>query len=592
MSLNIKRMAWLAPLLLALTILPADAQKRKTGKTARTEVRKAAVADTVSAENKRLADGVFMEAMMQRHKDNKTATFDLLRRCTELNPQAAEAYFYLAQYYNVLKDKNKALECVKRAASLRPDNQIYLETLAQTYVSNGLYDEAIDVMEDIMTREKSRDDVLSMLVQLYMQKNDYDKAIATLERIETIEGKSERLSYAKSSIFTQKGDHKAAVEEMKRLAEQYPNDLNYRGMYGDMLLINGEKEKAMDVFNSILREEPGNKHTLASLRLYHKENRDSTAADSITRILLTDKETETAMRIDIMRQEITESEQNGGDSTKILRLFDMMEAIPQENADVSELHAAYMNLKKMPQDSISRVLHHILTIEPDNAAARLQLVGYAWSREDGQAVIDLCQAARQYNPEEMAFYYYQGMAYYIKDDYDNALNTFRNGIDVITDKSDPAIVSDFYSLMGDLLYKKDRKDEAYAAYDSCLQWKDNNISCLNNYAYYLSLDERELEKAERMSYRTIKAEPENANYLDTYAWILFLQGRTAEAKIYIEQALKHDEDASAVILEHAGDINAVSGDTETALELWNKAAEKDPGNKKLKRKIKQKKYLK
>lgn len=592
MSLNIKRMAWLAPLLLALTILPADAQKRKTGKTARTEVRKAAVADTVSAENKRLADGVFMEAMMQRHKDNKTATFDLLRRCTELNPQAAEAYFYLAQYYNVLKDKNKALECVKRAASLRPDNHIYLETLAQTYVSNGLYDEAIDVMEDIMTREKSRDDVLSMLVQLYMQKNDYDKAIATLERIETIEGKSERLSYAKSSIFTQKGDHKAAVEEMKRLAEQYPNDLNYRGMYGDMLLINGEKEKAMDVFNSILREEPGNKHTLASLRLYHKENRDSTAADSITRILLTDKETETAMRIDIMRQEITESEQNGGDSTKILRLFDMMEAIPQENADVSELHAAYMNLKKMPQDSISRVLHHILTIEPDNAAARLQLVGYAWSREDGQAVIDLCQAARQYNPEEMAFYYYQGMAYYIKDDYDNALNTFRNGIDVITDKSDPAIVSDFYSLMGDLLYKKDRKDEAYAAYDSCLQWKDNNISCLNNYAYYLSLDERELEKAERMSYRTIKAEPENANYLDTYAWILFLQGRTAEAKIYMEQALKHDEDASAVILEHAGDINAVSGDTETALELWNKAAEKDPGNKKLKRKIKQKKYLK
>lgn len=592
MSLNIKRMAWLAPLLLALTILPADAQKRKTGKTARTEVRKAAVADTVSAENKRLADGVFMEAMMQRHKDNKTATFDLLRRCTELNPQAAEAYFYLAQYYNVLKDKNKALECVKRAASLRPDNHIYLETLAQTYVSNGLYDEAIDVMEDIMTREKSRDDVLSMLVQLYMQKNDYDKAIATLERIETIEGKSERLSYAKSSIFTQKGDHKAAVEEMKRLAEQYPNDLNYRGMYGDMLLINGEKEKAMDVFNSILREEPGNKHTLASLRLYHKENRDSTAADSITRILLTDKETETAVRIDIMRQEITENEQNGGDSTKILRLFDMMEAVPQENADVSELHAAYMNLKKMPQDSISRVLHHILTIEPDNAAARLQLVGYAWSREDGQAVIDLCQAARQYNPEEMAFYYYQGMAYYIKDDYDNALNTFRNGIDVITDKSDPAIVSDFYSLMGDLLYKKDRKDEAYAAYDSCLQWKDNNISCLNNYAYYLSLDEREMEKAERMSYRTIKAEPENANYLDTYAWILFLQGRTAEAKIYIEQALKHDEDASAVILEHAGDINAVNGDTETALELWNKAAEKDPGNKKLKRKIKQKKYMK
>ncbi len=582
----------LAALMLLLTAMPASAQGRKALKTARKAKKTAVAADTVSTERRRLADGVFMEAMVQRHKGNKTATFDLLRRCTELNPQAAEAYFFLAQYYNELKDKDKALENIKRAAALRPDNHTYIETLAQAYVSSGRYDEAIDVMEDIVTREKSRDDVLSMLAQLYMQKAEYDKAIATLDRLETIEGKSERLSYAKSSIYTQKGDKKAAVEEMKRLAEQYPNDLNYRGMYGDFLLLNGEKEKALEVFNSILKEEPNNKHTLASLRLYHKENRNTDAADSITRILLTDKDTDSATRIDIMRQEITENEQNGGDSTRILNLFNMIEAVPQDNADVSELHAAYMNLKKMPQDSISRVLRHILTVEPDNAAARLQLVSYAWSREDRKTVIDLCGAARQYNPDEMAFYYYQGMAYYIDDDYDNALSAFQNGIDVITEKSEPAIVSDFYSVMGELLYKKGRKEEAYAAYDSCLQWKDDNIGCLNNYAYYLSMDGRELEKAERMSYRTIEADPENANNLDTYAWILFLQGRTAEAKIYIDQALKHDEDASAVILEHAGDIHAVSGDLEMALELWNKAVVKDPDNSKLKRKIKQKKYLK
>lgn len=586
------RLTCLAALLLLFTAMPATAKGRKAVKAARKAQKTAVAADTVSAERRRLADGVFMEAMVQRHKGNRTATFDMLRRCTELNPQAAEAYFFLAQYYNGLKDKDKALENIKRAADLRPDNHTYLETLAQAYVGSGRYDEAIDVMEGIVAREKSRDDVLSMLVQLYMQKDDYAKAIATLDRLETIEGKSERLSYAKSSIYTQKGDHKAAVEEMKRLADQYPNDLNYRGMYGDILLVNGEKEKALEVFGSILREEPDNRHALASLRLYHKENHDTASADSITRILLMDKDTDSATRIEIMRQEITENEQNGGDSTKILRLFDMMEAVPQENADVSELHAAYMNLKKMPQDSISRVLRHILTIEPDNAAARLQLVGYAWSREDRKTVIELCGAARQYNPDEMAFYYYQGMAYYIDDDYDSALSTFQNGIGVITDKSDPAIVSDFYSVMGELLYKKGRKEEAYAAYDSCLQWKDDNIGCLNNYAYYLSMDGRELEKAERMSYRTIEADPENANNLDTYAWILFLQGRTAEARVYIDQALKHDDDLSAVILEHAGDIHAVCGDMEKALELWNKAAVKDPENSKLKRKIKQKKYLK
>ena len=75
------------------------------------------------------------------------------------------------------------------------------------------------------------------------------------------------------------------------------------------------------------------------------------------------------------------------------------------------------------------------------------------------------------------------------------MEAFRNGINVINEQSSPAIVSDFYSVMGDLLFQKDRVAEAYAAYDSCLQWKPDNIGCLNNYAYYLSIKGGDLEKA-------------------------------------------------------------------------------------------------
>lgn len=95
-----------------------------------------------------------------------------------------------------------------------------------------------------------------------------------------------------------------------------------------------------------------------------------------------------------------------------------------------------------------------------------------------------------------------------------------------------------------------------------------------------------------MSYRTVKAEPKNATYLDTYAWILFMQGRYAEAKIYIDQAVQNDSDSSAVILEHAGDIHAKAGDIDGAVELWARAAAKDPANKLLARKIRQRKYIK
>ena len=158
----------------------------------------------------------------------------------------------------------------------------------------------------------------------------------------------------------------------------------------------------------------------------------------------------------------------------------------------------------------------------------------------------------------MLFYYYQGIAYYRRDSLDGALSAFQNGIGVITDNSDPAIVSDFYAVMGDILHQKGLAEAAFAAYDSCLVWKGDNFGCLNNYAYYLSERGERLTQAEEMSYKTIKAEPKNATYLDTYAWILFMEGRYSEAKIYIDQALQNLEESESndVIKEHAEKIKS------------------------------------
>ena len=104
-----------------------------------------------------------------------------------------------------------------------------------------------------------------------------------------------------------------------------------------------------------------------------------------------------------MRQVIADNEQSGGDSTRVLQLFHRMLNMPQSDAEIAILCAAYMSLKNMPNDSIRQPLEQVLQIAPDHAAARLQLVSYAWQAEDRDRVIALCQDARQYNPDEMAF---------------------------------------------------------------------------------------------------------------------------------------------------------------------------------------------
>jgi len=548
-------------------------------------------------EQHRKYDTFFLEAMLERQRGHHDAAFSLLTRCQEIDSTASEAYFFLAQYYSEMKQADKALSYFQKAAQRDTANTTYMEVLAQAYISKERYADAITVVEHLYETDKSRQDLLETLYRLHLQQHSFEKAIAVLDRMELIDGKSERLSLAKSGLYLQMNEHEAALKEVRDLSERYPYDLNYRTIYANTLMMaagdgeEGRREEAHRVLAEVLAEEPDNYRAQASLRTYYLAENDSLRADSLTRSILLNPVTALEDRVNLLRQEISKSENAGGDSTNVLRLFHEMLAQPHPEADIAEFCAAYMNLKKMPRDSIAAMLELVLTLAPDNASARLQLVQNAWEDNNNERVVALCQQARQYNPDEMAFYYYQGMAYYRQEDHDHALEAFQNGISVITDESNPAIVSDFYAVMGDLLHRKGKVQEAYAAYDSCLAWKPDNIGCLNNYAYFLSVEGKQLDKAEQMSWKTIKAEPRNATYLDTYAWILFKQQRYDEARVYIDQTLQNDSVFSSEVLEHAGDIYAMCGDIDKALLYWRQALEKDPKNKMLKRKTKKKKYI-
>ena len=554
----------------------------------------------LSPEVQRLYDHYFLDAMVERQKGNNDAAFDLLRHCLDINPNASEAYYYLAQYYSALKDKDTSTAYFHKASSLDPLNETYLETLAQVYIRQQNFQGAITAIERLYDRNKDREDLLEMLFQLYQQVEDFPHSIEVLERIESIDGKSERISIAKSEVYTRMNNSKAAIAEMADLARQYPNDLNYLAMYGESLMMNGQRKKALEIYDRILNEEPDNNRVLMSLRTYHQAMENYEVADSLTLRVLLGKNTSKEEKLYLIRQVIGANERSGGDSTEVLGLFHKVMEVDTADVDIPLLCASYMDLKKMPADSIKPVLNHILDIAPDNSAARLHLVGYAWAEDDKDKVIDLCQTARQYNPDDMAFYYYQGIAYYQRDSLDQALSTLQNGVSVINEDSNPDIVSDFYEVMGEIFHKKERIAEAFAAYDSCLQWKPDNIPCLNNYAYYLSLQGEHLDRAELMSHKTIKAEPQNATYLDTYAWILFMQKRYTESKIYIDQALQNldtvvvngDTISNSAIFEHAGDIYWHCNNHDKALSFWEDALKGDTENKVLIRKIRLKKYLK
>lgn len=534
----------------------------------------------------------YYEGVRQQVDGNYAAAYDLFRHCLGINPNAAEAYFMLSSYEGVLHGDSAALVYVKKASELSPGNNAYLERLATGYLMTSDVDEAVKAYEKLAANSPERADVLNILVQLYGQQKDYDRMLDVLQRMEALEGDSEDLTLAKMRAYSLQGKKQEEFEALKAMSDKHPNDLNYRVMTGNWLLQNGKPDEAYAEYLGVLAVDPENLMAKMSMIDYYRTSGQPLRADSLQEALLVNPKTPVENKVSLMRQVVADSEDTGGDSTEVLNVFGKILSQPQETSDIAEMYAAYMTLKRMPQDTISKALENVLAISPDNSAARFQLLQIVWSEQDYDRVVELSRQGLDYNPDEMVFYYFLGLAYIQKDDDDSALDVFRRGVSQIDDQSSPALVSDFYSIMGDILHDKGYADEAYAAYDSCLQWKDDNLGCLNNYAYYLSVEGKQLEKAAQMSYRTVQAEPDNSTFLDTYAWILFRQKKYADALQYIDMAVDNDTTGSAVIIEHAGDIHAVNGDIEGALKYWNEALEAGSANgKAIRRKIKEKKYV-
>nr|WP_302830511.1 tetratricopeptide repeat protein [uncultured Bacteroides sp.] len=548
------------------------------------------VAVELTPEQQRKYDYFFLEAARLKIQKEYAAAFNLLQHCLTINPNASSALYELAQYYIYLKQVPQGQAALEKAVENDPDNYWYSQGLANLYQQQNETEKAKKLLEGMAARFPDKLDPLYALLEIYNQGEEYDKVIATLNRLEEKMGKNEQISMEKFRIYLQMKDNKNAFNEIESLVAEYPMDTRYQVVLGDVYLQNGKKEEAYNLYRKVLDAEPDNAMAMYSLASYYDATGQKELYQQQLDTLLLNKKVAPDTKLNVMRQFIIQNEQESKDSTLVINLFNRILEQEPDDAQLPMLYAQYLLSKGMNKESLP-VLRQVLEIEPTNTAARMMLLGEAVRKEDYTDVIGLCEAGIEANPDMLEFYFYLAIAYNQAERTDDVIAVCQKALTHVTDNSKKEVVSDFYSILGDAYHTKDLNKEAYAAYDSALVYNSSNIGALNNYAYYLSVERRDLDKAEEMSYKTVKADPKNSTYLDTYAWILFEKGNYAEARLYIDEAMKNDETKSDVIVEHCGDIYYMTGDVDGALKYWKQALEMGSKSKTIKQKIQKKKFI-
>lgn len=503
-------------------------------------------------------------------------------------PEVATSYFELSRILAQKQQFDDAVRNSKKAVELDPDNLWYQLYLAELYQLLGNYRESIDLYENIIKKDPDNMDYYYQLAALYLSDERYLEAVDVYDRIEKKIGVSEEISMQKERIFLGLKKYDRAEEELLNLVDAYPEDSKYLSILAEFYLSNGQQEKALETYKKIVQIDPDNPYIHMSLADYYRKTGDKEKAFEELKLGFANPDLDMDTKVNILLSfySINQLYTDLKDEA-----FTLAEILVKTHPNDAKSHSVYADLllqdKKLGE--AREEFLKVVTLDSSRYVIweevmqlDLQLEKFEHMRDFGKTVIELF-------PEQPIPYLLLGIANYQLKDYNTAINNLNTGSKLVVNND--LLLSQFYMYLGDSYHAVNNPDESDKAYEKSLAISDTNAYVLNNYSYYLSLRNKNLDKAEQMAKKAVTLEKDNPSFEDTYGWVLFRLGRYEEAKIWVFKSIQGDETPSGEVLEHYGDILFKLGDVDQAVDYWRKAKTKGPGSATLDRKISERKII-
>ena len=522
----------------------------------------------LSSKQKIEFDNLFFDANKEKMLGNYDKAEIGFMSALKINPENNAANYELANVLLLEKKTDKALPYSKTAADGDVHNEWYQLQYADCLKRNKQVAEVAKVYERLVKNFPDKVEFYYELANAYLYSNRVNDALSVYDKAETHFGISEETAMQKISIYKSLNKPDKAVEEVQNLIKAFPKVAKYYGMLGELYQIKGMPEKAFEAYQDLLKVDPNNAFVHLSLADYYrnrKEN-DKAFAEIKTAFGNSDLDIDTEIKI-------------------LLSYYDITEKFPELKADAMELCKMIVNVHSdeakayaMYGDFLFRDQKYKEAREQYNKAIKLDKEKYSlWNQlitidlvlKDFVSAEKESGEAMELFPNQPAPYLLNGQANIELKKYQKAVDVLKTGKEYVIE--DKVVKAQFYGLLGDAFNSLQNYTESDAAYDKALEYTPDDVTILNNYAYYLSLRKVKLEKAEAMSKKTNDLKPNNSSYLDTYGWILYQMNKYDDAKVWIGKALENGGNTSGTELEHYGDILFKLGDTENAIKYWNDA---------------------
>lgn len=534
------------------------------------------------------ADRLFIEGQRYLMLEDYEKAYFYFNKALEEKPESGAINFKIAEILARANQHDEALKYGQKAVGADPENKYYHLLVAEIYSKQGKPDLAAEVLNSLMDNSEENQQYILELASLYLTSKQFDEALEALERAEEYYGVVAQLSFQKQKIYLQKNDLPSAVEEGEKLIDAHPGHSQYVLALVEMLFNNGKTEDALEVVLNSLDTYPNQPDLhLAAYTLY-KEKRELETAQTYLIKAFSNPDLAGEIKAKAYSDILQEMKSQRRDALLEQMKQLMVQHHPQNPAVLTTLgdQQLYAQDKAAALGYYRQALENNGRQEPviQNTITLMFELGEDFAEIEKYSVM----AVEEF-PEKAEFWFFDGTNKLAQKKYEESAASLEKALELNKDANKQlAILAK--GQLGDAYHYLERKEEAYRTYEEALILSPDNDHILNNYAYFLSLDKQELEKAKAMSEKLVSKFPKNATYLDTHAWVLFQLQEYEGAGRYMRQALEHQGSPSGVMYEHYGDILFKLGKEEEALEYWKKAQELGDVSEFLNKKIKDQQY--
>jgi Tfp pilus assembly protein PilF len=515
---------------------------------------------------------VYVEALKQKLMGNGGDALKYLEQCITINPSCDAAYYQMAQIVTANGDVKNGKHYLNEALLIDNENIWYLTMLAGLYYQEKNIDSAIIYYEKVVKFFPERENLLLTLGNLYSENKSYEKANSIFDSFDKEYGINEKSTVSSVKNLMAEEKYEEAMSKTLSLLKEYPDEILYNGLLAEIYRGKGESQKAHDVYNKLLERNPDNPQVQLSLCDFLINEKSYDDLFNLLNTVILNANAEKDSKIALMGRLIEIPDLYKQYSDKMIITLMVLEANYNEDNVVPLLRPELLIRQEKLDDAAVR-LEEIIKTDPENYYAWEKLLFVYLQMKDYKNLFKKGEeCATKFNRSFPAKLLYANGALELKE-YSIALEELKKA-EILAESNKDFIVQ-VLTMRADVYYRMKDYLKAFETFEIALKTDTQDLTIINNYAYYLAEQNSNLKEAEEMAKRVVEKEKGNTTFLDTYGWVLYKRGKFQEAAKVMESIIKSGDKPDAVWFEHFGYILKKQKKCSDAVENWKVALKLD-----------------